>query len=86
MSTQFSEKSLAVLVQMKYLIEKMTLRSIFSGAAGACAGRPKVLGASAGEAGIETGDPPKKTATTTKVTPFLVTERPPQALDAKFHF
>ena len=28
MSTQFSENSLAVLAQMKYLIEKMTLRSI----------------------------------------------------------
>ena len=35
-------------------------RMFYSGAAGACAGRPKVLGASAGEAGIEAGDPPKK--------------------------
>ena len=51
-----------------------------SGAAGACAGRPKVLGASAGEAGIETGDPPQKTGTTTKVTPFLRPERPPPNL------
>ena len=46
-------------------------RTSNSGAAGACAGRPNVLGASAGEAGIETGHPLKKTWPTTKVTPFL---------------
>ena len=57
-----------------------------SGAAGACAGRPKVLGASAGEAGIETGDPSKKTATTTKVTPFFVTQKTPPTFGGKFHF
>ena len=60
--------------------------NVNSGAAGACAGRPKVLGASAGEAGIETGDPPKKTYAATKVTPFFAIRKTPLTLDAQFQF
>ena len=57
---------------------------IYSGAAGACAGRPKVLGAS--EAGIETSHPLQKTDPATNVTPFLWSERPPKPATLNFIF
>ena len=59
---------------------------IYSGAAGACAGRLKVLGASAGEAGIETGDPPKKNGDYDKSDLFFVIRKTPPTFGGKFHF